>query len=207
MKVVFVHGACVRDGAWWWRRMVTPLTALGRTTEAVELPSCGPEQGDLYADGDAVRAVLDRADEPVILCGHSYGGHVITDVAGHPAIERMVYIATVMPNPDRPRSPWLQVRDGTIGVDPAIPGDLMFHDCPDVFEEALKRTARQSLGAFAQRPRGVVALPTTYVVCTEDRWTPPEWQRETAKDATRIVEVPAGHHPFISQPSALAAVL
>ena len=29
MKVVFVHGALVFDGAWWWHRMVEPLATLG----------------------------------------------------------------------------------------------------------------------------------------------------------------------------------
>ena len=38
MKVVFVHGALVFDGAWWWHRMVEPLAALGMATQAVELP-------------------------------------------------------------------------------------------------------------------------------------------------------------------------
>ena len=29
MKIVFVHGALVFGGAWWWHRMVEPLAALG----------------------------------------------------------------------------------------------------------------------------------------------------------------------------------
>ena len=40
MKVVFVHGALVFDGVWWWHRMVGPLAALGLGSLAVELPSC-----------------------------------------------------------------------------------------------------------------------------------------------------------------------
>jgi hypothetical protein len=40
MKVFFVHGALVFDGAWWWHRMVEPLDALGMATEAVELRPC-----------------------------------------------------------------------------------------------------------------------------------------------------------------------
>ena len=40
MKVVFVHGALVFDGAWWWHRMVEPLATLGLGSRAVELPSC-----------------------------------------------------------------------------------------------------------------------------------------------------------------------
>lgn len=85
MKVVFVHGACVTDGAWWWHRMEAPLADLGLSSQAVELPSCGNgpagDLGDMYSDADAVRALLRRSAEPVILCGHSYG--VIRGGHGH----------------------------------------------------------------------------------------------------------------------------
>src|SRR5215217_1933989 len=88
MKVVFVHGALVFDGEWWWHRMVEPLAALGLGSRAVELPTCvaspgvSPEApGDMYVDADAVRAALDEEDEPLVLVGHSYGGMVITDSA------------------------------------------------------------------------------------------------------------------------------
>ena len=88
MKVIFVHGALVFDGAWWWSRMVEPLAALGLGSRAVELPSCpvspeasGEPPGDMYDDADAVRAVLDEDGELIVLVGHSYGGMVITDAA------------------------------------------------------------------------------------------------------------------------------
>jgi pimeloyl-ACP methyl ester carboxylesterase len=204
VKVVFVHGACVRDGAWWWRHMTEPLAARGHTTEAVELPSCGPAMGDLYADSDAVRAALDRTDDEVILCGHSYGGHVITDAATHPAVRALVYIATVTPDPTAEPSPWLTVEDGKLGVNPAIPPDLLFHDAPEAFPEALKRTTWQSLTAHTQTPRTTPEHPSTYVICTEDRWTPPTHQRAYAQQTTRTLELPTGHHPFISHPHLLA---
>jgi pimeloyl-ACP methyl ester carboxylesterase len=35
--------------------------------------------GDLHADGNAVRAILDEGEEPAALVEHSYGGMVITD--------------------------------------------------------------------------------------------------------------------------------
>jgi pimeloyl-ACP methyl ester carboxylesterase len=89
MKVVFVHGALVFDGAWWWERMVEHLAALGMATRAVELPSCvpapgvsGEAMGDMYAD--AVRAALGEEDGPVVLVGYSYGGMVTTDAAAGP---------------------------------------------------------------------------------------------------------------------------
>ena len=69
MRVVFVHGALVFDGAWWWHRMAKPLAALGLSTRAVELPSCvAPPvpsveaMGDMHADVDAVRAAGERLD-------------------------------------------------------------------------------------------------------------------------------------------------
>jgi hypothetical protein len=39
--LIFVHGACVRDPAWWWSRMAAPLSDHGIATLAVPLPSCG----------------------------------------------------------------------------------------------------------------------------------------------------------------------
>src|ERR671916_3256674 len=108
MKVVFVHGALVFDGEWWWHRMVEPLAALGLGSRAVELPSClaspgaSPEApGDMYADADAVRAALDEEDEPVVLVGHSYGGMLITDTAaGHGNVKHLIYVTSVMPERD-----------------------------------------------------------------------------------------------------------
>jgi pimeloyl-ACP methyl ester carboxylesterase len=49
--------------------------------------------------------------------------------------------------------------------------------------------------------------PTTYVVCGEDRGTPPAAQREFARRADEVVEIPAGHHPFLSQPQAVADLI
>jgi pimeloyl-ACP methyl ester carboxylesterase len=45
------------------------------------------------------------------------------------------------------------------------------------------------------------------VVSAEDRATPPEAQREFAKRADRVVELPIGHHPMLSHPELLARVL
>ena len=41
MRVVFVHGAYVRDGAWWWAPVARQLAAAGVASTAVRLPSCG----------------------------------------------------------------------------------------------------------------------------------------------------------------------
>ncbi len=36
--LIFVHGACVNDAAWWWNKMTAPLAERGISTVAVRLP-------------------------------------------------------------------------------------------------------------------------------------------------------------------------
>src|SRR5262245_32125414 len=51
------------------------------------------------ADTTSVRKVLDRLDPPVVVCGHSYGGAVITEAAcgPHPAVRELVYLTAAVP--------------------------------------------------------------------------------------------------------------
>jgi pimeloyl-ACP methyl ester carboxylesterase len=229
MKIVFVHGALVFDGAWWWHRMVEPLAALGLGSRAVELPSCvappgasGGAPGHMYADADAVRSALEEEDEPVVLVGHSYGGMLITDAAaGRGNVKHLVYVTSVMPELDetlasvggsREPGPWMDPRpeDGTMGVKAEFLPEVFMQDCDEeAVAGALRRLTRQPLAVFGQTPRAVAwrEKPSTYVVCAEDRATPPEAQREFARRAGRVVELPTGHHPMLSRPELLARVL
>ena len=47
---------------------------------------------------------------------------------------------------------------------------------------------------------GWQGVDSTYLVCGEDRSTSLELQRFHAARATRSVELPTGHHPFITRP-------
>src|ERR1700683_5271907 len=94
--VVLVHGAW--HGAWCWDQVVGPLEARGIPVVALDLPGHGasPEPlGDLATDAAALRAALDRVDTAVV-CGHSYGGAVISDGAEHPAVRHLVYLAAIL---------------------------------------------------------------------------------------------------------------
>src|SRR5262245_28406832 len=75
MRVVFVHGACVKDGSWWWHRMAPLLQEQKIASVTPELPSC-VGAGGLPEDVAAVRAVL---TEPSIVVAHSYGGIVAAE--------------------------------------------------------------------------------------------------------------------------------
>jgi pimeloyl-ACP methyl ester carboxylesterase len=73
----------------------------------------------------------------------------------------------------------------------------------------LERLARQSVRVTGE-PVGAAAwkqVPSTYLVCAQDRGTPPERQREFARRAGSVVEIDAGHHPFLSRPVAVRDVL
>ncbi len=82
MRVVFVHGACVRNGSWWWHRTAELLQEQGVPSMVPALPSCG-EVGlpggvggpGLPEDVAAVRQALQAGDEPTIAVAHSYGGN------------------------------------------------------------------------------------------------------------------------------------
>src|SRR5262249_59075258 len=81
MRVVFVHGACVGDGSWWWDRAAAALQERGISSVAPALPSCGeggrpagPQGPGLPEDVAAVRAALTEGDEPIAVVAHSYGG-------------------------------------------------------------------------------------------------------------------------------------
>ena len=79
-------------------------------------------------------------------------------------------------------------------------------DCDEEIQrQAMGKTARQSLTVLGQPVQSAAwqHVPSTYLVCADDRGTPAGLQREFAARAGSVVEVDAGHHPFLSQPDAV----
>lgn len=100
--VALVHGNFL--GPWSWNDVTEVLASAQVPAKTIRLPSSttdgsGP-RGDLYADATQVRAVLDSLRGPVVLCGHSYGGAVMTQAAAgpHPAVRRLVYLTGAAPD-------------------------------------------------------------------------------------------------------------
>jgi pimeloyl-ACP methyl ester carboxylesterase len=217
--LIFVHGACVRDAGWWWSPMEEPLAGRGIATDTVPLPSCGEAGGalgDLYDDVGACLRAVAEADGPVILCGHSYGGMVITEAGADERVTQLLYVTSVMPDNGESQvqligsqpAPWMRPSDdGTVGVDPGMIREFFLQDCDEATtEQALARLTRQSLTPFTQPPRKIAwrQKPATYFVCTEDLATPAEAQRGRVRPGARRVEFHAGHHPFLSRPDEFA---
>ncbi|MFD9124812.1 alpha/beta hydrolase [Kitasatospora sp. NPDC059571] len=228
MRVVFVHGACVRDGSWWWHLAAAALEARGITSVAAALPSCGedgrppgPRGPGLPEDVAAVRAALSEGDEPTVVVAHSYGGIVAAEAAvGVATVRHLVFVSSYLPEPGESLStfgadvppPFLDFDPdrGTFGARPELFAETFAQDCPpDVVRDAAARLTRQTLAVLQQPVRAVAwhDLPTTYVVCTEDRGTPAAAQRECARRADEVIEVRAGHHPFLSRPETVADLL
>lgn len=221
MELIFVHGALVRDGAWWWGPTATlAAQRLGVESRAVALPSCGEgsagaSSGGLVADAAALRAVLDEVDDAVVI-GHSYGGTVVAEAGHHPAIRHLLYVSSYLPDVGTPQGGIMadepdpvairDLGDGMLGVDgydAASFGARFLQDAPaSVQQQAWERVTAQSAAAFTTptSAAGWDGIDSTYLVCLEDRSTTVGLQRHHAARATRSVELPTGHHPFITRP-------
>jgi pimeloyl-ACP methyl ester carboxylesterase len=224
MRVVFVHGACVKDGAWWWHRTAGLLAERGVASEAPALPSCGEtgrapdaEGPGLAEDVAAVRAVLSAGDEPTVVVAHSYGGIVTAEAAaGVGSVRHLLLVSSYLPEVGQSLSSFggeepalfldLDPEGGTFTVRSDALAEMFLQDCdPEIQQGALDKTARQSLAVLGA-PVGAAAwqqLPSTYLVCADDRGTPAALQREFATRAGNVVELDSGHHPFLSQPAAV----
>jgi len=224
MRVVFVHGACVKDGSWWWHRTAELLAEQGVASEAPALPSCGETGESTGAEGPglpedvaSVRQVLTASDEPTVVVAHSYGG-IVTAVAAAAldAVRHLLLVSSYLPEVGQSLSsfgaeepaPFLDIDpdDGTFTVRPDALAETFLQDCDaEIQREAINKTARQSLAVLEQPVQSAAwqHIASTYLVCVEDRGTPADRQREFAARAGSLVELDAGHHPFLSQPSAV----
>lgn len=222
MDVVFVHGALVRDGDWWWNPTAKLLQErTGISSRSVALPSCGETDHaedthrGLAADAAALRRELDQVDEAIVV-GHSYGGTVIAEAGRHPAVSRLLYVSSYLPDVGQAQADIMsgetdpvtvaEVDAGMIGVsgyDAASFGARFLQDAArSAQEEAWSRVTSQAVEAFgtATSAAGWEGVDSTYIICGDDRSTSLELQHLHAARATRSIQLPTGHHPFISRP-------
>jgi pimeloyl-ACP methyl ester carboxylesterase len=161
--------------------------------------------------------VLTASDEPTVVVAHSYGGIVTAEAAaGVGAVRHLLLVSSYLPEVGQSLSsfggqepaPFLDIdpEGGTFTVRPEALAETFLQDCgPEVQRQAADRTARQSLAVLGRPVRAAAwqHVASTYLVCAQDRGTPAEAQREFAERAGAVVELDAGHHPFLSQPAAV----
>ncbi|WP_063783276.1 alpha/beta hydrolase [Streptomyces sp. XY431] len=206
--VLLVHGAWHTGHA--WDGVAAGLRARGVAVAVAEL-----HRGSLAADTAAAETALDQLPEggPAVVCGHSYGGAVITGLPPH-RIDHLVYLAAMMPDrgetalgllagapPTDLRSSMVGDPAGTTTIAPEAAGRL-FHAQLGA-EARARHTARLVPQTMApgHQPTTDAAWhhrPSTYVVCTEDRVMHPDLQRRFASRATRAITWHSDHGAFAS---------
>ena len=202
-------------GAWCWDDVLDRLTAAGVAARAIELPSNEGAAG-LADDAAAVRTALAATGEPTVVVGHSYSGIAISEGAAGAA--GLVYLCAFMLDegealldamqhqlPD-----WIEV-DEQAGSHLATRTDeVLYADCPpDVAAAAGARLTRQSVAAIAT-PQSAAAwktVPSTYVVCEQDRAVPPPAQEAMSGRAGTVHRLPSSHSPFFSLPDTVAEIV
>ncbi|OBF15711.1 alpha/beta hydrolase [Mycobacterium sp. ACS4331] len=220
-----VHGAW--HGAWCWELLIPELHRRGHRAIAVDLP-CDDPAATLSDYADVVTAALDDDvdGDSVVVVGHSLGGHVLPLVAARRPVGHLVYLAAMMPDPGRSQADQerdegmlnpryrggLSSADGcSRWSDTALARELLYADCPDdAVAAALARLRPQGFGVVREVwTAPLPAVPSTYIVCTDDRILDPDWSRRVAAErlGADVVELPGGHSPFLSRPEVLADVL
>jgi pimeloyl-ACP methyl ester carboxylesterase len=215
MDVVLVHGAW--HGAWAWDGVVSALGERGVEADPVELPFTG------FDDDVAVaRAAIEAAGPEVVVCGHSYGGSVISAAARRLPVRNLVYLCAFMVDEDEDATAkWFSEPvalhraivdvDGRMGVDPDLAHESFYADVDATQSAEIIGKLRTMPGAAGSAIDTTAPAwhdaPSTYVVCTHDQAIHPAVQREMARHADRVVEWPTDHSPFLSSPQRVAELL
>lgn len=227
--VVLVPGGFT--GAWMWADVVELLEREHLAAVALELPTigAGSADADFYADARVVREALDQLSPPVLLCGHSYGGAVITEAAAgpHPAVRHLVYLTAAVPDAGDSLASLMQpppddadetaaasegVRfrdDGMAELDREQARRALFNDCaPERADAGLDRLQPGSLAAGTQPLNGAAwrQLPATYVRGTEDVM-PEAIKPDFFDHGPEVIELPVGHCGNWSRPNLVAELL
>jgi pimeloyl-ACP methyl ester carboxylesterase len=218
-SVVLIHGA--GDVGWYWHLVEAELRRRGHDVVAPDLP-CDDDSAGLgdYAD-TVVDAIGDR--DGLIVVAQSYGGFTAPLVADRGPVDQLVLVAGMIPAPKESPADWWDNtghaqavaeqarRDGglTGNDDPFI---AFYHDVPRPLAEAAL-TKERGESATAYREQWPLAawpsVPTRFVLCSQDRFFPPEFMRRVVAERLGVVpdEIGAGHCVALSCPTDLAALL
>ena len=227
---VLVHGAW--HGGWCWTRTVAALRDLGHEAHAPTLSGLGERSHLLNAEIDADTHVTDvvnvlrwRELEDVILVGHSYGGMVVTGIAGQmpERLRALVYLDAFVPeesgeaifakaNPERMAGFRAQIEAGAIALEPDAAVDTWTDD-PATKAWLLAQCTPHPKGCFERgvtltgREREVPARH--YILADRNRPSPfvAEYERVRDRDGWTCETIPTLHDAMVEAPRELAARL
>ena len=227
-KVLLVHGAF--HGAWCWEHVALGLEARGVDVVAVDLPGHGNSEAPLAGleeDAACVANAVAACEGDVVLCGHSYGGAVITEAASlnSHSIEHLVYVTAAVPDAGESLVdcfPGLLEAELEAGSFQSVPGsnsikldielacERFYGDCSALLAEwAVAQLDAQAPESLFAKVSGAPwrEIESTYVICTEDLVFPVGFQQRLAKRCHRSVEWASGHSPMLSCPAQVVQLL
>jgi pimeloyl-ACP methyl ester carboxylesterase len=217
-NIVLVHGAWA-DGSS-WGAVIERLQAGGYHVTAPQFPMTA-----LAADVARLRQVLELQDGPTIVAGHSYGGQIMTALGTDaPNVAGLVYIAAF--GLDQGES-----LGGLLSQGPVTPAlahlftdqqgfgwlsedDFVSHFAADVapVKARVMYAVQQALaGSAFTDVMGVPAwkaLPSWYLVATDDQAIPPAAERQFAsRMGATTIEIPSSHVAMVSHPDDVAQLI
>jgi pimeloyl-ACP methyl ester carboxylesterase len=226
---LMIHGAW--HGGWCFEPLRESLQADGHVLLAPDLPGMGTGDATLHQWGDFVATVASSQPEPVILCGHSRGGIVISEAAQRApeAVAALVYISAFLLPSGRgffdevrsvPRSAEFEAglsvsEDGkSLRISPHVAKNILYQlTPPDIAESACSKLVAEPL-APAITPLSLTdqrygSVSRHYIECTEDRALLLDQQRSmrSAMPCQQVMALRSDHSPFASQPAELSAAL
>jgi pimeloyl-ACP methyl ester carboxylesterase len=223
---VLVHGAW--HGGWCWYKVVALLEKEGYRVEAPDMPGHGRDKtpiSEITFESYVKRVcrIIDAQSEPVILVGHSWGGHVITQVAEYrpEKIKLLVYLTAFLVASGEPM---LQVGKESILMSNVIVSEdqnytsvradaikeIFYNDCSDedvaLAKLLLVPQARVSPALSRINEQDSGRIPRVYIECLQDRTITPSRQKEmyTRLPCQKVISMNTSHSPFFSAPLELA---
>ncbi|WP_299476432.1 alpha/beta hydrolase [uncultured Roseibium sp.] len=217
-SVVLVHGAFA-DGSSW--NKVTPLLeAAGLNVIAVQNPL-----DSLAGDVAFTNRAIERAEGPVVLVGHSWGGMVITEAGGHDKVSSLVYVAAYAPDAgqslgeaaelEKFPAPGIgalqQDAQGYFFLPKEATAQYFAQDLPKQETDLIAASQGLLNSKALGEPVSNVAWqdkPSFYAIAGDDHMTPTELQRQFAEKIGAVSrEVDASHSVMVSQPEFVADLI
>ncbi len=214
-----VHGSTQNSTC--WDLLIPELQQRGHESVRVNLPTSEPDaSATRYAD--VIAEAIPPSRDDVFIVAHSASGLFLPLVPERRSVQRLVFLAAVIPQIgksllDQAEEDRTMLNPEWIGKEPTkdeqVARQFLFHDCsPEITDWALQRMslmfARQAVLEICPLKKWL-AVPSSYILCTEDRTLQPDWSRRAAREWLRSdpIELPGGHCPYASRPGKLAEIL
>lgn len=189
----------------------------------VDLPC---ERPDATLEDYAVTVIraMEGTRPPHVLVAHSVGGATISLVASRIPVDRLIFVAALVPEPGRSifesLGPDVQEAIGSVIIDNGDGTRTFDFELLSAFAPPDQREAYMAFLQATQRRQGWLAVnqpwpgeaipdvPRAYVLCTEDQVIPPARQRAFAAAlGVSPIEIASPHAAFTFMPRELAEIL